>query len=153
MTRPGADGAQRAALLAILDAADNAAEFLVWWTSEADARKLGEEPDWSSHPNLPDYIRDEFSSRYGRAGRGRLWVPPGIQVSSVRWDDNRPTCRAAADCGGVVFRRLDIEAVAALPGFITDTAMNEMVGALLPADLIRQAREAISDSRRPDVQS
>ena len=101
-------------------------EFLVWWTSEADAKRLGENPDWSSHPDVPDYIRDEFSSRYGRAGRGRLWVPSGVPVSSVTWDDNRPTCRAAADCGGVVFRRSDMEAVVVLPGFITDTAMNEV---------------------------
>ena len=103
-------------------------KFLIWWTNEADAKALGENPDWTLHPMVPDYIRDEFDSRYGRAGRGRLWVASALRpINGVTWDDNRPTCRAAADCGGIVFRLSDLEAVAALPGFITDTAMNEVL--------------------------
>lgn len=100
--------------------------FLVWWTHQDDTEILRSPPYWSRHPKVPAYVRRQFSQRYGRSGRGRLWVAPGIDVDAVAWDDKWPTCRAAARCGGIVFHRADLAAVAALPGFITDLDMNEV---------------------------
>lgn len=99
----------------------------MWWTSQADAESIGERGIRAkSYRGVPKYIRDEFGSRYGRPGRGRLWIPDGIPVSSVAWADERPTCRAASECGGIVFRAEDLAYVHQLPGFVTDCEMNEV---------------------------
>lgn len=49
-------------------------DYLIWWTNQSDVERVeylgldGQLGHW------PKYLKDEFASRNGRAGRGRLWV-------------------------------------------------------------------------------
>lgn len=94
------------------------ADHLIWWTNQNDCERITPLDTW------PRWLYDEFQSRYGRAGRGRLWVssrlsdvPDGV---TVEWDEaNNWFCRAAHDAGGIVIRAEDLEHVQFLPGFIT----------------------------------
>lgn len=122
-------------------------ELAIWWVSEADCKKIGEpmyDSDFEAereelYPDgvpagailmsqlpMPDYIRQEYSSRYGRAGRGRLWIPDGITLPGgiAPWLEHHPVYQAAGKCGGIVFRRSDLAEMLELPGFVTDAKMN-----------------------------
>ncbi len=53
-------------------------DLLIWWTGQEECEAiyaLHEEDDENRvlPATVPEYIRLEFRSRYGRAGRGRLW--------------------------------------------------------------------------------
>src|SRR5580700_11593268 len=95
-------------------------KYLIWWTSQSDHERVAELTiDW------PDYLRREFDSRQGRAGRGRLWVSDRFDddrdmPSEATWDDNNPLCKIADDAGGIVITLADLHHVWMLPGFITD---------------------------------
>jgi hypothetical protein len=105
--------------------------LLIWWTAQEDCQAIaGPDEDFEGPPldTVPSYIRDEFESRYGRNGRGRLWVPDGIDLESIDFEANKDK-RAAqyADefsMGGIVFHRSDFAAIAGLPGFVTDVELN-----------------------------
>jgi len=96
-------------------------EVVVWWLTEDDCHALGE-PGIVDTMDLPDYIKREYSSRYGRAGRGRLW---GLPSSIDPWPDT-PLSRIAERAGGIVFHRRDIDAVFLLPGMVTDLWLNRV---------------------------
>ena len=88
--------------------------LLIWWTPDGVASEMiGENPNWARYPGVPDYVKQEYDSRVGRAGKGRLWVPPGIDLESIPEDECPP------GCGGIVFEERYRNAMRALPGFIT----------------------------------
>jgi hypothetical protein len=91
---------------------------------QADAEIIGERGGWGPFPGVPGYVKVLFLNRYGRSGRGRLWVKGKALGSTTGWDNLKPTCRAASHCGGIVFHRADLAIVGRLPGFITDGAMD-----------------------------
>ena len=93
-------------------------DILIWWLDQG----ASEEVDDDYLENLPDYIASEVSSRLGRAGRGRLWVPTEIDCEEINWDDKNPVCELISlkSAGGIVFYKKDFEKVMLLPGFITD---------------------------------
>jgi hypothetical protein len=93
---------------------------LIWWLSQEDCEQL--QPVLDKLP-IPQYIKDEFWSRFGRPGRGRLWVPKNIDFSGFPWDSDKPLAKAAEKCGGVVIDAADVRYVACLPGFVTDSAL------------------------------
>lgn len=120
-------------------------DILIWWTSEIDCRVIGEphdqtdpddategDPDGihdTSRSPLPAYLVTEYGSRYGRHGRGRLWVPDGIPWAAGRdgidpWPETQ-IARMIDRYGhaGIVFHRSDLPIVAAMPGFVTDMAL------------------------------
>lgn len=120
-------------------------EIAVWWTSQAHCEAVGEphyykgnEDYWATRTEdqkkgvywlddspLPDYLKRQFLSRYGRAGRGRLWVPEGIEVRDMEWPDpETPIAQKASNCGGIVFWRNDLDIVRQFPGFVTDWELN-----------------------------
>ncbi len=104
--------------------------YLIWWTNQADCEAVIAKDAY--HLEWPDYLRNEFGSRLGRNGRGRLWTPHGIPLEEVPWDDNWPLCRAAKDCGGVVIHAKDRHLVQSLPGFLTDTTMRKALNPTAP---------------------
>lgn len=97
-------------------------DFLVWWLSEAEQARIKPE-QWLG---VPIYIKDELKSLEGRPRDGRLWVPADIEVRQISWDDNHPNAKkiVADNAGGIVFHSSDIDALASLPGLITDTKLD-----------------------------
>lgn len=95
--------------------------FLIWWTNQNDCERIAPLASW------PKYLYDEFRSRYGRNGRGRLWVSselPDAPDGVDRWnEDENWLCKSASDAGGIVIPAEDIKHVQFLPGFVTTFEM------------------------------
>lgn len=99
-----------------------AEQYLIWWTSQEDCERIAPLDTW------PTYLYDEFQSRYGRNGRGRLWVPSKFKDApdsvTIDWDTlTNWLCKAAEDAGGIVIKTEHVEQVQYLPGFVTTFAM------------------------------
>ena len=102
-------------------------DLFIWWTSDDDCRKIAQSLD-SQNFQLPEYIKSQFRSRFGRSGRGRLWIDHGeIKLKEIPWDDTKPICKRAAECGGIVIHVSDLTAVVSLPGFVSDLNMDRIV--------------------------
>lgn len=122
-------------------------ELVIWWLDQEATETIGAA---SYYFGWPAYIRDEFHSRMGRNGRGRLWVADGITLEEILWPDT-PTAECAGECGGIVIHRADLHHIHGLPGFVTDTAMNEIpfTGEPMPIpdDWITEIASAIAYAR------
>lgn len=94
-------------------------DYLIWWTSQDECEQIEE-----IEPLLPDYIQDEFESRLGRSGRGRLWIHQSIPIKGIDWNEARPAARLCSERGGIVIKAIDKSAVFDLPGFLTDLGLN-----------------------------
>jgi hypothetical protein len=123
-------------------------ELLIWWTTQADCEAIGEphDPaDWKAdewekvlasfrwqgsrlyrldQSLLPGYIKKQYVSRYGRSGRGRLWVSDEFELDGITWDDSKPAAQYASDAAGIVIRASDLPLLNGLAGFVTDTYLN-----------------------------
>lgn len=110
-----------------------AEKFVIWWTSQEDWERITPLDSW------PTWLYDEFRSRGGRAGRGRLWVPQlwtkGVPEGvSVEWDvANNWLCGIANDAGGIVIPIDALRHVQFLPGFVTTFDMTLPTTAMLEA--------------------
>lgn len=109
---------------------DAAAQPLVWWTDQTDCRRIsGLKGTW------PPYLRNQYRSRLGRGGRGRLWVDRRFgDVAIDPWPETALSPRLGESCAGIVIAREDLSQVAALPGVVTDLALKPV----LPIDLIEE---------------
>lgn len=95
-------------------------DLLIWWTSQDECEKLyGQFPS-----DAPEYIRNEFQSRYGRNGRGRLWSDDQFGDVGIPWDITKPAARLASERGGIVVNKADAAWVFGLWGFLTDLRLN-----------------------------
>lgn len=125
--------------------------YAVWWTTQADCEKIGEPHSYSADlsywiekygidfrtktsediydldaSTLPEYIKNEYSSRYGRAGRGRLWVsqefdnPEDIWVIFHHDPGYEGLINYVENAGGIVIKPEDADILRKLPGLITD---------------------------------
>ena len=103
-------------------------DYAIWWL-DSSATFLADVLGFHDS-GAPEYIKNEFTARIGRAGRGRLWVPKGIAVNEIEWIDGDPRFDAVGeDCGGIVIRAEDVWHVFAWPGFVTDLELN-IIGTL-----------------------
>lgn len=96
--------------------------YLIWWTNQNDCERIVPLDIW------PKYLADEFESRQGRNGRGRLWCSSKLKNApesvTIDWDTlTNWLCKAAEDAGGIVIKADDVKAVQFLPGFVTTFAM------------------------------
>lgn len=93
------------------------ADYLIWWTNQADCERIVPLDTW------PVYLYDEYQSRQGRNGRGRLWVSSKLKDApqgTDLWDTtNNWLCRAAQDAAGIVIKAEHLKQVQFLPGFVT----------------------------------
>lgn len=97
-------------------------KYLIWWTNQNDCERIVKLDTW------PMWLADEFDSRDGRNGRGRLWIPSIFEddeelPAEASWHENNWLCRAANDAGGIVIPATAVEHVQFLPGFVTTFAM------------------------------
>lgn len=97
------------------------ADYLIWWTNQGDVERIEYLGEVGMLGHWPKYIGDQFASRNGRPGRGRLWVDEACKDApeEAEFGPTNPVCRMAADCGGIVIRDIDLGEVRHLPGFVT----------------------------------
>ncbi|MFH1896607.1 MAG: hypothetical protein ABH814_04050 [bacterium] len=122
--------------------------LLIWWLSEKDCKKIGEvhfrddlmEDSPANDLTIfnmkgiviadslpwPEYIAREYISRYGRNGRGGLWIPQEISLTGIPWDTSNPITKRLEKCGGIVFFRKDLSKLKGYPGIVTDTNLNKV---------------------------
>ncbi len=122
------------------------AKFAIWWLSQEDQETLGDipwltDPDQAEAlalyrgPDLPEYIRREYSSRQGRPGHGRLWVareldlPADFEIGEAWFQSDLGRMLAGyrdewghwhGSYGGIVVRAEDAPRLAFLPGIVTN---------------------------------
>lgn len=106
--------------------------YIIWWLNADDCKNLERqhvrvraEEEATAIDGLPEYVKDEFWSRYTRAGRGRLWVSPLLDLPAdfaITWDvqSNAVKKFSFSDYGGIVLLASDKPSVVALPGVLTD---------------------------------
>lgn len=103
---------------------------IIWWLNQSDAERIGYLIELDYVKSWPQYLKDQFESMSGRAGRGRLWVAVELDSDATPPPDNaqfskdNPVCRMAADCGGIAVRSADIRHILRLPGFVTTFNMS-----------------------------
>lgn len=91
-------------------------KLCIWWLNEAECEYVMERKEL-----LPDSIRSQVSCRYGRNGRGRLWVIAEIKGKvRIDWPCGSPLADWLEECGGIVIHQSDLEHVRQLPGVFTD---------------------------------
>lgn len=101
-------------------------EYLIWWLCDEDIEVIGEK---LPH-NFPKYLQEQFQSRCGRAGRGRLWAAKGMR-EAVRWRKTA-MARRLMDYGGIVIDAKNLNLLATLPGIVTDfTLQRPEIGVVL----------------------
>jgi len=100
-------------------------EYLVWWLTQKDYVPYPE-PHGCHPPTIPAYAWEQRRARYGRAGRGRLWVPEHIEVQCmpVEADDPRWAPLLDRDAGGIVIEAKDAEACARWGGTFTTLTLD-----------------------------
>lgn len=86
-------------------------DYRIWWTSDGRCHELTLE----SMDGLPVYMQKEMSSRIGRVGRGRLWIPEGTPLEGMTEPYHAPD-----GWGGIVFHVEDMPKMKGRQGFITD---------------------------------
>lgn len=102
------------------------ADYLIWWTNQSDCERIEHLGLAGQLGHWPEYIFEEFGSRNGRNGRGRLWVSLKLRPTppeEADWDDEAAVCKMAADAGGIVIVDSDANEVRHLPGFVTTFEM------------------------------
>lgn len=106
----------------------------VWWLN-SDCYTQMRRQDKERRLETYEYLNSEYSSREGRAGRGRLWISnvvrnkyPEVNNGIVPWPENAISRLINdLDFGGIVVLPEDLEYVKTLPGFVTDMQLNMMV--------------------------
>lgn len=94
----------------------------IWWLSQQDCEAIGD----VLADSVPEYIRSEYRSRYGRAGHGRLWSAAKFgAIRSVEWNTSA-LARQLENCGGIVIMQRDAEHLADLPGILTDYGLRRV---------------------------
>ena len=90
--------------------------YRIWWLSQLDTELVGEE----GPREVPQYVLDQFKSRYGRNGREQLWTAPEFSNVKCEWADKKLACKLikGLSAGGIVIRTED-EASLPRVGFIT----------------------------------
>lgn len=102
--------------------------LLIWWTTQEDFD--GHDMVDERRPeDMPSYAWQELCGRYGRSGRGRLWVPAHIELSNlpVSEDDPRWTPKLLRS-GGVVIEAKHAAACEKWGGCITNLTLDPVTG-------------------------
>lgn len=120
--------------------------YVIWWTTQTDcemvlALGLAEDADrpFLTPGEWPDWLRDQFLSRCGRAGRARLWnaFADTFKGGVAPWPNNRVAdfltgtggnqSEGDRHCaGGIVVPLGDLNLVIGLPGFVTTAGLTRL---------------------------
>jgi hypothetical protein len=98
--------------------------YFIWWTSQADCERIGErlEDIDAGHAlyEVPQYLSEQYSSRVGRNGRGRLWVAEGFVAEEHPWPKGA-LGQILERRAGILIREEDLPLAMELPGVVTDS--------------------------------
>lgn len=113
--------------------------MLIWWTNQADCEAIDTtcpyaEREGELDARFPPYLRSQYSSRYGRNGRGRLWVDE--QFGKVRVDPWPQTelgnvlvnTYLSQSYAGIVIRDEDGPLLDEMPGVVTTLGLRRWRG-------------------------
>ena len=96
--------------------------YFIWWLSQNEYEEI---LDKRLDAQLGKaYILEQFTSRVGRPGRGRLWVHESIPIRGIEWDNSKPAGELAGVRGGIVIHADDAKFVLTKPGVLTDLKLN-----------------------------
>lgn len=112
--------------------------MLIWWTTQEDCEAT---MALKVKSKMPKYLRDEFISRIGRAGRGRLWVAKRFKITSIDWNENCVAARYCERAGGIVFDETNLSFVKSLHGIVTDLKMNIIASNFDKIQLIEDTKQ------------
>lgn len=101
---------------------------LIWWTDQKACEAI---EDWGGPliEPLPQYIKDQFSTRLGRNGRCRLWVAKQLgDIAIDPWPDT-PCGRwlVSMSAAGIAIDYADMKWVIGLPGIVTNLDLNKII--------------------------
>ena len=101
---------------------DKGSRLLVWWVDQNSWQVV---TALGALTSAPQYLQDQFTSRGGRSGRGRLWVDERFgDVEVDPWPDTALARLLGADYGGIVLLASDYCFVEHLPGVVTDLGLH-----------------------------
>lgn len=108
--------------------------MLIWWLSQAECEAIGE---FLPASVFPAAVRTEYCSRFGRAGRGRLWIPRGFGPVDVsdKFNTNNPLITHLEERGGIVIDDDLYDEVKDRPGLVTNLDL-QLVAVPLGHELI-----------------
>jgi hypothetical protein len=101
--------------------------MLIWWTNQADCEAIDDAfPNGGMIASFPAYLQDQYASRYGRNGRGRLWVSSRFGKAGISDWPSTPMgqilgerSRLGQTYAGIVIRDEDALLLDEMPGIIT----------------------------------
>lgn len=103
--------------------------YAIWWTTSEEAKTIAAHFDDHLPTWCPEYLQQEWASRLGRNGRGRLWVsdalpdaPRSVQFRDEYDGSSSPLEDHCATCAGIVIRAEDVTRLMHLPGIVTTAA-------------------------------
>lgn len=108
-----------------IEKAARLAKFAIWWTAHEDCEAISY--NLAEGWDVPSYLASEYRSRFGRAGRARLWIAAELTREGCPNEAKFPlplTPLAAVierrSMAGIVIRASDLGCLEELPGFVTD---------------------------------
>jgi hypothetical protein len=100
--------------------------WAIWWVNPGVYDALPELPD-----EAPRYLKKEYASRKGRAGRCRLWSAAQFEDRGISpWPDTPLTkWLETDDYGGIVISddSFEFNVIPELPGLITNFSLERLV--------------------------
>ena len=103
-------------------------DLYIWWTSQKDCEEHNKiSDDFNLDIDGDTYLDNQFNSRLGRSGRGRLWIDNKFDITGIDWNEEKADQLNLNDCGGIVFSKEDLNLVSSYPGIITDLNLNQIL--------------------------
>lgn len=102
---------------------------LIWWLDQPTTEYVTRHARFGI---LPAYLQNQVKDRYGRPGRGRLWIHKDMpNVAVDPWPDNDMGRRLGSsstegDFGGIVFEKKDLPFVTVFGGIVTNLKLQEV---------------------------
>jgi hypothetical protein len=100
--------------------------LLIWWTNQKDCEIIGDRVT-----SVPSYIKEMYTERRQRAGRGKLWISeykPEHKHIKIVWEHDELSTLLSTHYAGIVVEPYDLDSLLrsistgqATAGIITDT--------------------------------
>jgi hypothetical protein len=103
-------------------------EIVIWWLTQNDCTAIGKDLPES----FPEYVRREYRSRLGSAGRARLWASKHFGFVGIYPWPNTPLSKSLEAAGGIVIYKRDLPLLTEMPGLCTDIKLQRLEVSAVP---------------------